>query len=264
MSGKQDMTMVEHLTELRTRIIWVLVFFVIALIVGLFAAGPIIQFLKASPTANIPSDLRSLSPSDAISVYMRFAFLVGFVLTLPYALFQLWRFVGPGLRPDEKRVSLYFIPASVFLFLVGILFGFYVVFPMVLMFVAGFALDMGISPDYGIEQYFTFLFNMVIPFGFLFEMPILVIFLTRLRILNPVRLGKMRRLAYFGLAVIAITITPPDVLSDVIVIIPLLVLYEISVWLSKMVYRKQLREDEKWEREFGYDDWDQGKLENLR
>ncbi|RNB55727.1 twin-arginine translocase subunit TatC [Brevibacillus gelatini] len=246
----QEMTVVEHLSELRKRIMWVLAVFVVALIVGFFFAGPLIEYLKQEPIADgVP--IISLHPSDVLRVYMQFAFLIGAVVTLPVALYHLWRFVSPGLQEHERRGALYFIPAACFLFITGILFGYYIVFPMIMQFMTGMTETIGADPNYGIAEYFGFLFNMVIPFGVLFQLPIIVMFLTRLRILNPMRLAKARRFAYFGLAVIAITLTPPDIVSDVLVTIPLLLLYEFSVWLSSIVYRKQLKEEAEWESEFG-------------
>lgn len=103
---------------------------------------------------------------------------------------------------------------------------------------------------FGITQYFSFMFSIVLPFGIIFELPILVMFLTRLRIVNPIRLAKMRKISYFILVVIAITITPPKIISDFLVTIPLLLLYEFSIWLSKGIYKKQLEEDKKWLGEF--------------
>ncbi|GEB35729.1 MULTISPECIES: twin-arginine translocase subunit TatC [Brevibacillus] len=246
----REMTVVEHLTELRRRIIWVLAVFVVALIAGFYFAGPLIEYLKQEPIADgVP--IISLHPSDALRVYMQFAFLIGAVAALPVALFHLWRFVSPGLEERERRGSLYFIPAACLLFIVGILFGYYVVFPMIMQFMTGMTATIGADPNYGIAEYFGFLFNMVIPFGILFQLPIIVMFLTRLRILNPMRLAKVRRLAYFGLAVVGITLTPPEIVSDIMVTIPLLLLYEMSIWLSRIVYRKQLREEAEWEKEYG-------------
>jgi len=252
MTDQREMTVVEHLTELRTRIIWVLAVFIAALVAGLFFAGPMIEYLKQRPIAEgVP--LISLHPSDALRVYMQFAFLFGAVVTLPVALFHTWRFVAPGLKEHEKRGTLYFIPAAFFLFLFGILFGYFIVFPMIMQFMASMTASIGADPNYGIAEYFGFLFNMVIPFGVLFELPIIVMFLTRLRILNPMRLAKMRRFAYFGLAVVAITLTPPEIISDILVTIPLLLLYEMSIWLSRIVYRRQLKEDEAWQNGYKYE-----------
>lgn len=248
----QEMTVVEHLTELRKRIMWVLAVFIVALIAGFFLAGPLIEYLKQEPIADgVP--IISLHPSDALRVYMQFAFLIGIVSVLPVALYHIWRFVSPGLSSDERRGTLYFIPVACFLFLLGILFGYYIVFPMIMQFMTKMTASIGADPNYGIAEYFGFLFNMVIPFGVLFQLPIIVMFLTRLRILNPMRLAKMRRFAYFGLAVVGITLTPPEIVSDILVTIPLLLLYELSIWLSRVVYRKQLKEQEAWESEYGYD-----------
>ncbi|USG68323.1 twin-arginine translocase subunit TatC [Brevibacillus ruminantium] len=245
----REMTVVEHLTELRRRIIWVLTVFVLALIVGFCFAGSLIEYLKEKPIAEgVP--LISLHPSDTLRVYLQVSFLAGVIVTLPVALYHIWRFVSPGLQPHERRGTLYFIPAACFLFIVGILFGYYVVFPMVMLFVTGVSLGIDVKPNYGIGEYFEFLFNLIIPFGLLFQLPILVIFLTKIRILNPLRLAKMRRFAYFGLAIVGIVLTPPDIVSDFLVIIPLLLLYEMSIWLSKIVYRKQLQEQENWEKEY--------------
>ncbi|MBM7591567.1 twin-arginine translocase subunit TatC [Brevibacillus fulvus] len=246
------MTLVEHLAELRRRLIWVIVLFIIALIAGVYFAGPVIEYLKHDPMAGgVP--LKSFHPSDALMVYMQFAFLISLVVTVPFALFQLWGFVSPGLRENERKATVYFIPAAFLLFIVGILFGYYVVFPMVIQFMAGVTTEIGADPTYGIAQYFGFLFNMVIPFGFLFELPIIVMFLTRLRLLNPMRLAKIRRISYFLLAIVAITLTPPDFMSDVLVTIPLFILYELSVWISRVVYRKQLQEDAAWQERYETD-----------
>lgn len=248
----QEMTVVEHLAELRKRILWVLAVFIVGLIVGFYFAGPLIEYLKLQPIADgLP--IISLHPSDALRVYMQFAFLIGVIITLPVALYHLWRFVSPGLQEHERRGTLYFIPAACFLFIVGILFGYFVVFPMIMQFMTGISTNMGINPNYGIAEYFGFLFNMVIPFGVLFQLPIIVMFLTRLRIINPMRLAKIRRFAYFGLAVVGITLTPPEIVSDILVTVPLLLLYEFSIWMSKIVYRKQLKEEEEWKSEYNYE-----------
>ncbi|MGD8192609.1 twin-arginine translocase subunit TatC [Brevibacillus ginsengisoli] len=249
MEKHNEMSLFDHLAELRTRLIWVIAVFVLALCGGFYFAGPAIQYLKDQPMAKgVP--LISFSPSDAFQVYIQFAVVIGFLVTLPVALYHIWRFVSPGLRSNERRVTLGFIPAAFLLFILGLIFGYYVVFPMVMSFMSGVTYSIGAPLSYGITQYFSFLFNTVTPFGFLFELPIVVIFLTRLRILNPMRLSKFRRVAYLGLTVIAATIAPSDFLSIIIVAIPLIGLYEISVGLSRIIYRKQLKEDAEWESQY--------------
>ncbi|WP_232699939.1 twin-arginine translocase subunit TatC [Brevibacillus daliensis] len=252
MSTQREMTIWDHIGELRNRLLVVAVVFIVGLIAGLYFAGPVVKYLQQTPTAQTSiTSLVSLAPSDALFVYMQFAFLVSVVVTTPVLLYQIWAFVVPGLKLHEKKVTLAFIPVACLLLIAGLMFGYFVVFPFIIGFMVTINEELGTPVMWGLSQYFSFLFNMVIPFGFLFQMPILVVLLTRLRVINPQRLAKMRRVAYFILAFIAVMITPPDFISDIIVIIPLFALYEISVLLSRMIYRKQLKEDEAWEREYG-------------
>lgn len=250
MDKEKEMDLVGHLAELRTRLIWILLVFVLSLAAGFFLAQPLVETLKDDPAAaNIKWFVFSLP--DALRVYMQFAFVAAAAITIPFALWQIWLFVSPGLRRPERRAALGFIPSAFFLFLVGIAFGYYVLFPMIVQFMVNIANALGAEEAYGMSQYFGFMFNIILPFGFLFEMPIIVMFLTRLRLINPMRLARVRRLAYLGLVIVAVSLTPPEIVSDILVTIPLLLLYEFSIWVSRMVYRKQLREDAEWEEEFG-------------
>ncbi|QWU17202.1 sec-independent protein translocase protein TatC [Paenibacillus sophorae] len=236
------MTVVEHLTELRKRIIYILVVFVIGLAGGLFCAKPVYEYLIAADTAR-GFVLHAFSFWDGIGMYMKIAMAVSLIVTLPFIIYQLWAFVSPGLRPVERSTALRYVPYALLLFVLGLLFAYYIVFPMALSFTVSVTRDMGLEETYGIAQYFNFMFSLVLPMALLFELPLIVMFLTRLRILNPLRLRKVRRYAYFALIFIAVVITPPDFISDFLVTIPLLVLYEFSVFLSAFVYRKQLAAD---------------------
>ncbi|AIQ11604.1 twin-arginine translocase subunit TatC [Paenibacillus durus] len=236
------MTVVEHLTELRKRIIYILIVFVIGLAGGLFCAKPVYEYLIAADTAQ-GFVLHAFSFWDGIGMYMKIAMAVSLIVTLPFIVYQLWAFVSPGLRPVERSAALRYVPYALLLFVLGLLFAYYIVFPMALSFTVTVTRDMGLEETYGIAQYFNFMFSLVLPMALLFELPLIVMFLTRLRILNPLRLRKVRRYAYFALVFIAVVITPPDFISDFLVTIPLLVLYEFSVFLSAFVYRKQLAAD---------------------
>lgn len=234
-----EMPLVGHLTELRNRIIWTAIFFILSFIIGFAFAQPVVKWLQ-------PKDLENyaFSLTDAVMVYLKVAFILSLVLTFPFLLYQVWAFVKPGLKENEQRIALRFIPIATLLFVFGLLFGYFLLFPMMIQFMITLSESLGITMMLGINQYFEFMFNVLLPIAIIFEMPIVVMFLTRLRILNPKRLQKMRRIAYFILIVIAVVITPSDFVSDMIVSIPLILLYEISVWISAIVYRKQLKEDE--------------------
>ncbi len=246
----QEMGVVGHLTELRMRLIWILTVFVLSLVAGFFLAKPVVEWLKNDPAAaNIPWYVFGLS--DAFRVYMQFAFVLGVLITIPFALFQLWLFVSPGLKPHEKKAALWFIPSAVLLFVLGLLFAYTVLFPLIVKFMSDMAESLGAQEAYGLSQYFSFMFNIIIPIAVLFELPIVVMFLTRLRLINPHRLARFRRFAYLGLVIVATMITPPEIISEILVAIPLLLLYEVSIAISRVVYRKQLKEDDEWEKEFG-------------
>ncbi|WP_035101235.1 twin-arginine translocase subunit TatC [Aneurinibacillus terranovensis] len=254
MSGQeQGMRVIEHLTELRKRILWILFIFVLAIIAGFVVARPVVQYFKQAPmAAGFTWNVFGLG--DGLRVYMQFAFIIAIVITSPFIMYHLWRFVSPGLRPAERKAAGTFIIPAFLLFIIGLLLGYYVLFPMIVSFMKKFAVDLGAQPTYGIAQYFSFMFNIILPFALLFELPIVVMFLTRLRILNPIRLKKVRGYAYLVLVIVASMISPPDFISHISVLIPLLLLYEISVFVSRFVYRKQLKEDEEWEKEFYADE----------
>lgn len=240
-----DQHILQHLGELRRRLIWVLLVFIVALVVGFIYAEPIVQHLKNDPAArDIPWNVFALG--DALRVYLQFAFLMALVITTPFAMFQMWKFVKPGLKPNEQKATLLYIPGAFFLFIVGILFAYYYIFPFVVQFVTSFSERLGAQEMYGISQYFGFMFRLILPIGIVFELPVIVMFLTRIRLLTPHVLRKMRRHAYVLLVVVAAMITPPDFVSNILVAIPLILLYEVSIWLSNRVYRNVQAEDAAW------------------
>ncbi len=243
MQEVQEMHWTEHLAELRRRIVSCLIVWVVGLSVGFFYAGDMIQWIKRS-VPNSGMTWNAFSPWDGITLYVKFAMIASFALLGPFALYQLWSFVKPGLRPVERRGAIQYVPLSALLFIIGAAFAYYVVFPLALSFTSSVTRALGLQETYGIVHYVDFLFSIVFPVSLIFELPVIIMFLTRIRILNPLRLKKMRRVAWFVLIFVGVTITPPDVISDLLVSVPLVLLYEVSVWLSGFVYRKQLREQE--------------------
>lgn len=234
MNGNQT-DLVGHLEELRKRIISVLFIFLLAFCFSFIFVKDVYRWL----VRDLDQKLAILGPSDVVWVYMMIAGVGAVALTIPAAAYHIWRFVRPALHEREQKAAMPFIPALAALFLIGISFGYFIIYPMVLSFLNGMSGEF--ETVYTAERYFTFMIHMTLPFGFLFEMPAAVMFLTKLGIVNPMRLAKMRKLAYFALSLIAITITPPDIMSDILVIVPLFALYEISVTISKIVYKKKLQ-----------------------
>jgi len=235
----KEMSLYEHLGELRKRLIIVLVFFAIAMVVSFFFVEPVIVYLQKANEAKALT-MNAFRLTDPIKIYMQFAFVIALVLTAPVLLYQIWAFVSPGLYEKERKVTLSYIPLSLFLFLSGVCFAYFVLFPYVVQFMESLASDLGVQQMIGINEYFSFLLQLVLPFGAVFQLPVIVMFLTRLGLITPMLLSKGRRYAYLILLIVAAIITPPDVISQLIVMIPLSILYEISVWISKIAYRKVL------------------------
>lgn len=238
--GKKNskMSLGGHVGELRRRIFYIVAVFIVFFILGFFVTGDAIDYFKASPAMeNI--DWHVFKLSDAIMVYMKIAFIVSLAVTVPFTLYQIWKFVAPGLTEKEQKSTIWFIPIAFILFVLGVVFAFFIVFPMVIGFLLKITALLQAEETFGISEYFTFMFNLLIPFGILTELPLVVVFLTRLGILNPKLLVKIRKIVYLVLVVLGASITPPDFFSQLIVIVPLIGLYEISIWLSKIASIKR-------------------------
>lgn len=237
---EQEYTLVEHLTELRKRLIVIAVAFVLSLGIGFGIATKILNFIKMQPTA-MNVDWNVFGFTDGIMIYFKCALLLAILITLPIAMHQIWVFVKPGLSESEAKGTFIFIPASFFLFLAGVSFSYFIMFPMMLNFMSDINQSIGATETYGMNQYFTFLFNLVIPVGIVFEMPIVIMFLTKLGIVSPASLRKMRKIAYFVLVVIGVLISPPDFISDILIIVPLFVLFEFSIIISSVTLKRTNR-----------------------
>ncbi|MBY6038582.1 twin-arginine translocase subunit TatC [Fictibacillus nanhaiensis] len=240
MSYEKKMTMYDHLGELRKRIILTALAFFAFLIAGFFFARPVIVYLQSDPIAK-DIQMNAFHLTDPLNVYMSFAFIIGLVLTAPFALYQLWAFISPGLFENERRVTLMYIPVSFLLFLTGLAFSYFILFPFVVGFMGNVATALSVEGEYGIQEYFSFLFNITLPFGLLFQFPVLVMFLTRLGIVSPQFLKSIRKVAYFVILVIAGLITPPELISHLMVTFPLIILYEVSIVISKTAYKKRMK-----------------------
>ncbi|UII56233.1 twin-arginine translocase subunit TatC [Cytobacillus spongiae] len=237
MDSHKDMTMFEHIGELRKRLVISVVFFFIAVILSFFVAEPLIVFLQNADEAK-ELTMNAFRLTDPIKVYMQFAFIIAFVLTSPVILYQLWSFISPGLYEKERKVTLSYIPISVLLFIGGIAFSYFILFPFVIDFMTRISDRLNINQVIGINEYFQFLFQLTLPFGFLFQLPVVIMFLTRLGLVTPMFLSQVRKYAYFVLIVIAAFITPPELLSHLMVTVPLLLLYEVSIIISRFSYKK--------------------------
>ena len=232
----KEMNLVGHLSELRNRLIVTAIFFVIFFGIGFVFIKDIYQFFEY----DIDFKLTVTSPGDIIWIYIMIASVIGFVFTLPILSLQIWLFIKPGLTKNERKASLAYIPAIFILFVLGLAFGYAIFIKLILPFLL--SLNDGMFNElFTVERYFRFLLRITLPFAILFEIPIIIMFLTSLGVLTPTFLRKMRKYAYFILLVVGALITPPDIMLQMAVAIPLFILYEVSIYLSTIVYRKKER-----------------------
>ena len=234
---KGDQTLISHLSELRRRILWTLTCFVVSIAIGFYFSPSIFTWIKHQP-ATIHITWNVFSLTDGLFIYMRCAFIIAFLITLPVLLYHIWSFVKPGLTQTEIKNSFWYIPMSAVLFIIGSLFAYYVVFPMMIRFMTQMNQSIGATETYGLDRYFGFMFNVIIPLGIAFVMPVVVLFLTKIGILHPRFFRKTRKFAYLGLVIIGSMISPPDFISHISVTIPLIILFEISVLLSSWQIRR--------------------------
>lgn len=237
------MTTADHIIELRKRLMIIVVFFVLAIIASFFLAGPLIEFLLSDLTLN------AFRISDPFKIFITVMLLLATIMTSPVILYQVWAFISPGLYQKERTATLSYIPFIFLLFIGGVSFSYFVVFPFVMHFMADLSADLGIEQTIGINEYFSFLFQLTIPFGFVFQMPVVLLFLTRLGIITPMLLTKYRKYIYLVLVVVADILTPPDIMSHVLVTLPLILLFEFSILIAKIGYRKYLKADALQQRE---------------
>ncbi|TFJ93881.1 twin-arginine translocase subunit TatC [Lentibacillus salicampi] len=233
---EKEMNVVGHLSELRNRLIVTAVFFIILFVIGFMYVDIIYGFIED----DLPFKLSVTGLTDLISVYLTLAGVVAMIGTLPILCLQVWLFIRPGLTKPERNATLMYVPVSFLLFIAGILFGYLIFVELIIPFLL--SLNDGMFNEiFTYDRYFKLLFRIVIPFALFFEIPIIVMFLTRLGIMTPDFMRRTRKYAYLILVIIGAFITPPDFMLQLVAIVPLIILYEISIYLSGIVYRKKLK-----------------------
>src|SRR5262245_11542833 len=234
-------TFISHLIELRDRLLRsigaVLVRFVILFLYP--GAGPIYDFLAHPLMAALPEGSKMIATGviTPFMVPMKVTALVAFMVALPYVLYQAWAFVAPGLYEHEKQLALPIIVAGTVLFLIGVAFCYYFVFGTVFRFINDFA-PKSITPAPDIEAYFSFVITMFLAFGVTFEIPIVLIILVRAGVVSVEKLRDARPYFIVGAFVVAAIVTPPDVLSQLLLAVPMCLLYEAGLFFARFVKKR--------------------------
>lgn len=226
--------LIEHLLELRRRLMWI----VGGISVCFLALAPFAQQLysfAAQPLmAALPKDT-SMIATDVVAPFfvpIKVTLMAAFLISLPHTLYQIWAFVAPALYQNEKRLVLPLVLSSLILFCTGMAFAYYLVFPLIFKFLTGIT-PVGVSMSTDIDKYLSFILGMFVAFGTTFEVPVVVVLLARMGIVDTETLKRARPYVIVGAFIVAAVITPPDVVSQILLAVPLIILYEAGIWFSR-------------------------------
>lgn len=225
-----ELTLIEHLLELRRRLLWVLGVWLLCFIAMVPFAQKIYTFMAEPLLVNLPAGNHMIA-TEVIAPFfvpIKVTLMASFIITLPHSLYQIWAFVAPGLYRHEKRLIMPLLIASLLLFALGMTFAYYLVFPIIFKFLTGMT-PAGVTMATDIDKYLSFVLGMFVAFGVTFEVPILVILLNRMGIVSVAQLKRARAYVVVGAFVVAAIVTPPDVLSQTLMALPLILLYEIGI-----------------------------------
>ena len=241
--SEQQETFIAHLVELRDRLLRAVVAVVVVFVCLMPWAGDIYDILAHPMMSALPEGTKMIATGVVTPFFvpMKVTLLVAFVIALPFVLYQAWCFIAPGLYAHEKRLGLPLVVGSTVLFLAGMAFCYFFVFGTVFKFIAQFA-PKSITPAPDIEQYLAFVMSMFLAFGITFEVPVIVIVLVKLGIVDVAKLKEARPYVIVGAFVIAAVVTPPDVVSQLMLAVPMCLLYELGIFLSRFVTKTRADE----------------------
>ncbi len=193
----------------------------------------------------LPITIQSRLMSGQFSAHIWTSIWSGFIIAFPYVLWEVWRFISPGLHENEKKYSRGFILAASFLFFLGVLFGYYVVAPLSINFLGTYQVFDVVKNDIDLASYIGTVRSAVLACGIMFELPIIIFFLTKVGLVTPEILKKYRKIALVVVLILSAIITPPDITSQILVAVPVLILYQVSIYISKLVIKREAKKEAK-------------------
>jgi sec-independent protein translocase protein TatC len=241
---ESEETFLSHLIELRSRLVKCLLAFVIASAPMLYFSSELYDLLALPLMKSLPEGSRMIATGviTPFIIPMKIAFTAAFVATIPYTLYQAWAFVAPGLYTHEKRLALPLVVSSTVLFVAGMLFCYFIVFGRVFKFITSFApKSISVAPD--IEAYFNFVLSMFLAFGLAFEVPVVVVVLIIAGLVNVEQLREWRGYVIVAIFIVAAIVTPPDVVSQVALALPMCLLYEAGIVVGQIVQKRRAAEE---------------------
>jgi len=233
-----SMSFLEHLEELRWRLIYSFIGIVIGTILSWIFIDYLINVILLQPAKNAGIDLQNLKPFGQVFVYLEVAIICGLVLSIPNVFYQFWKFIAPGLKEKERKYISSIVVFSSLCFIIGIVFAYFVMLPISLDFASQFGTK-DINNQFAINEYLSVIISVMLGAGVVFELPMVTYFLTKIGILTPMFMSKYRKYAIVVILILSAFLTPADIVSQIILAIPLSFLYEFSILISKAVYKKK-------------------------
>ena len=228
--------LIEHLLELRRRLMWTIGGLLLCFLALMPFAQQLYTFVAQPLMATLPAGT-SMIATDVIAPFfvpVKVTLMAAFLLSLPHTLYQVWAFIAPALYQNEKRLVMPLVLSSVLLFFAGMAFAYFLVFPLVFKFLAGVT-PVGVNMATDIDKYLSFILGMFVAFGATFEVPVVVVLLNRMGVVSLAQLRQARPYVIVGAFVLAAVITPPDVISQVLLAVPLIILYEAGLWFCRFI-----------------------------
>ena len=250
----KKMPLLDHLIELRQRLIWSVVTIFVCFLVAYYFSGIIFDFL-VKPLQHVQSanGMRRMiytAPTEAFFTYIKVALFTALFVSFPVIASQIWMFVAPGLYKHEKQAFLPFLVATPILFLIGAAFLYFLILPFALKFFASFEVpavegQMPIQLEAKMSEYLSLVMTLILAFGISFQLPVLLVLLAKVGIVSADGLASKRRYAIVGIVAFAGVVTPPDVFSQLSLAVPMYMLYEVSIWIARFIEKKRAEDEAK-------------------
>lgn len=236
--SESEMTFLEHLEDMRWRVIYSLLGIVAGAIIAWIFIDVLVDQILLVPASKADIKLQNLKPFGQLFLYFQIALIGGFILSIPNIFFQLWKFISPAMKSHEKKYISLIVFFSSLCFLTGVVFAYFVMLPLTLKFAGQFG-SAQIVNNFAIDEYFSIIISVMLGAALVFELPMLSFLLSKLGILNPQIMRKFRRHSIITILIFAAILTPgTDPVAQVLLAIPLVILYEISIFVSKIFQRK--------------------------
>lgn len=241
-----EMSFFQHIGEIRTRLIWIIATLLVTVVIGFMFSEQALDILKA-PAAD---ELVYLAPAEAFLTQLKLALIAGLVFAFPVILYNFIAFLLPALKKEERRFLFVLLPFALLLFVGGVLFAYHVMLPIAYSFFIGFGHE-DLQPFISVREYVSFALGLIIPFGLVFQLPLISLILSQLGIISPAFLRRNRKVALLIVFLLGAVLTPPDIISQALMAGPLILLYEVSVLVSRFVTRRKEEKEEEELGEFG-------------